>query len=315
MYHFIALLTVCIWGTTFVSTKVLLAHGLTPGGIFLMRFALAYVGMAILCHRTLKCTTWRDEALMVVAGMTGGSMYFLTENTALQYAQAAGVSLVVSLAPVATVGVAMLVSKGRMRPPRKLWVGMALALAGVSLVVGGDVSGDTATHPVLGGLLALSAALLWAVYQNIVKPLGDRYGVEVLTRKVFGYGLLTIVVYEVLAGLCVPSHGLSALWGQVELALSQPSVWGNLLFLGLVASLCCYFVWNKVVERLGSVVSANYIYLNPLTTCLFSAIFLGERLTPAMAVGGLGILVGVYIAVGSGQRKKSTPLRPSVKSD
>lgn len=297
MYHLIAFITICIWGTTFVSTKVLLTHGLTPSGIFLMRFALAYIGMAAVSHRRWRCGSWRDEMLMVVAGMTGGSMYFLTENTALQYAQAGNVSLVVCLAPVATVVLSMLTGRGRPRPSRRLWVGMALSLAGVSLVVSGE-AGATASHPVLGGLLALCAAVLWAVYQNVVKPLGDRYGAQMLTRKVFGYGLLTIVAYELVAGMFSPFHGARHIVSEMAMVFHHPVVWGNLLFLGLVASLLCYFVWNKVVEHLGAVVSANYIYFNPLTTCLFSAICLGEHLTLPMAVGGLAILFGVYTAVG-----------------
>ncbi len=297
MYHLIAFITICIWGTTFVSTKVLLQAGLTPSGIFVMRFALAYVGMALVCHRRWWCQSLRDEALMLLAGVTGGSVYFLTENTALQYALAGNVSLIVCLAPIGTVLLALLWSRGRVRPPRRLWWGMAVSLCGVAFVVSGEPSG-AASHPVLGGLLALGAALSWAVYQNIVKPLGDRYGASVLTRKVFGYGLLTIIIYEGVMGLFSTAHGLDIMAREVRLVAEHPAVWGNLLFLGLIASLVCYFVWNKVVEQLGSIVSANYIYLNPLTTCLFSALLLGESITLLMALGGLSILLGVWLAVG-----------------
>lgn len=297
MYHLLALITICIWGTTFVATKVLLGGGLSPSGIFFVRFALAYAGMLAVCHRRALCQTWRDEALMVVAGMTGGSMYFLTENTALEYAQAGNVSLIVCLAPIATVVFSLIGSKKHERVSPRLWIGMVVALAGVVPIVSGESDG-AADNPVLGGCLALSAALLWAVYQNVVKPLGDRYGALLLTRKVFGYGLLTIVIYEVAFGLFSPHHGLGFFADEVKLLLQSPTLWGNILFLGLVASLLCYFVWNKVVEHLGAVVSANYIYLNPVTTCLFSAIFLGERFTPWMAVGGIAVLLGVYLAVG-----------------
>lgn len=300
MYHLLALLTVCVWGTTFVSTKVLLAHGLTPSGIFLLRFALAYAGMLAVTRRPRRCASWRDEALMLLAGLTGGSLYFLTENTALRFAQAGNVSLLVSLAPVATVLLALLMGRrrgGSSRPPRRLWVGMVLSLVGVSLVVSGEPVA-TATRPLLGGALALAGALLWAVYQNIAPPLSRRYGVRVLTRKVFGYGLLTLLLLHLLAEPLLPASGGAALASQFRTVLAEPAVWANLLFLGIVASWLCYLVWNTVVERLGAVVSANYIYLNPLTTCLFSALFLGERFTPAMALGAVAILSGVYIAVG-----------------
>ena len=300
MYHLLAILTVCIWGTTFVSTKILLSEGLAPADIFLLRFALAYVGMAAVHPRNWRCNTWRDEMLMVLAGLTGGSLYFLTENTALQLALAGNVSLVVCLAPLITVFFA-LISRSNEHPTARLWVGSLIALGGVAFVVGGD-AGQNASHPLLGGVLALSAAGLWAVYQLIIKPLGDRYGAAMLTRKVFGYGLITILVYLLLIRLFPVTGCTDGTSVGMNLAiLARPVVWGNLLFLGVVASLVCYFVWNKVVERLGSVVSANYIYLNPLTTCLFSALFLGEHLTLAMLTGGCAILSGVYLAVG---RKK-----------
>ena len=44
-YHLAALFCVTVWGATFVSTKVLIAHGLAPAEIFLLRFAMAYLGL------------------------------------------------------------------------------------------------------------------------------------------------------------------------------------------------------------------------------------------------------------------------------
>ena len=99
---------------------------------------------------------------------------------------------------------------------------------------------------------------------------------------------------------------------EVSPAITRPLVWGNLLFLGLIASLACYFIWNKVAQQLGAVVSANYIYLNPLTTCLFSAIFLGEPLTPMIVLGGTAILLGVWLAVG--QPADKDRLHSAIKS-
>lgn len=119
IYHLLAFITISIWGTTFVSTKMLLTYGLTPAAIFFMRFAMAYIGMAaaqciqnrrthhLTTHGSANgsrwfCRSWQDELKMVVAGLAGGSVYFLTENTALQKAMAGNVSLIVCLAPLIT---------------------------------------------------------------------------------------------------------------------------------------------------------------------------------------------------------------------
>lgn len=301
LYHFIAFLTVAIWGTTFVSTKVLLTHGLTPAFIFLLRFSLAYVGMATMqmAHDhgkpTWHCHSWRDEGLMLLAGMTGGSFYFLTENTALQLALAGNVSLIVCLAPLITALFACFIP-GNKRAGRRLWTGSLIAFTGVAFVAYGSMGTGTASNPLLGNVLALLSASSWSIYQLVIKPLGERYGVLLLTRKVFGYGLLTILPFILTEEMPKPE------------VFAQPVVWGNLLYLGVLASLICYAVWNRVVEQLGSIVSANYIYLNPLVTCIASYFVLGEQLTPTMMVGGFAIVTGLYLVVapkGGLKRRKS----------
>lgn len=291
MYHLLAILTVCIWGTTFVSTKMLLNEGLSPVGIFFFRFLLAYAGICLLWpHEKRFCRSVRDELLMLVAGVSGGSLYFYTENTALRYTKAGSVSVIVCLAPLLT---ALLAAAGRSsgrRIPVRLWAGSVFAFGGVVLMLGSG-NGFTSYSQLRGGLLAFLAALLWAVYQTVVKPLSDRYSTLMLTRKVFGYGLLSSLFF---GADTVRTAGCLTTCPEI---LARPVVCWNLLFLGLVASLLCYVLWNKTVEKLGAVVSANYIYLNPLITCLFSYIFLQEHLTLSVLAGGGLVLVGVYMAV------------------
>ena len=92
LYHLIAFVVVAVWGTTFVFTKLLLLAGLTAAQIFVWRFVIAYVlllGYAAVLHwlerRTFRLfsSTWKDELLMLGLGVTGGSLYFLAENTAM----------------------------------------------------------------------------------------------------------------------------------------------------------------------------------------------------------------------------------------
>lgn len=293
MYHFLAFFTVCIWGTTFVSTKVLLSHGFSPSGIFLVRFLLAYAGMWIMCRKSLLFPSWRDELLAVVAGATGGSFYFLTENTALTYSPAGHVSFIVCLAPLFTAALCLFRPQASKRLKPRLWAGMFVALSGVALITI-ERTGTSSWH---GNLLALSAAMLWAVYQHVIGPLSERYSPATVTRKVFGYGVLTLTLYELGRSAVGYGNEFTALTTILAEKGQEPVVWGNLLFLGLIASLACYFTWNKVIDALGAVTSSNYIYINPLTTCVFSAIILGEHFTTAAATGGLAILIGVWLAV------------------
>ena len=107
LYHFLALAVVAVWGVTFVCTKTLIGAGMHPAAIFFIRFSLAYVGIWILTltgkgKTRLFCDNWKDELMCLFLGVTGGSLYFLTENTALAYTQAANVAFLVCVAPVFT---------------------------------------------------------------------------------------------------------------------------------------------------------------------------------------------------------------------
>ena len=101
-YHLVAVLTVGIWGLTFISTKVLIGHGLSPQEIFLLRFLIAYMGIWLISPRKLFADNWKDEFWMFLGGITGGSFYFFTENTALEITLATNVSFIVCTAPLLT---------------------------------------------------------------------------------------------------------------------------------------------------------------------------------------------------------------------
>ncbi len=281
-YHIAALFTVAVWGTTFVATKVLIANGLTPAEIFFLRFALAYAGIWLAAPRRLRAATWRDEALLACAGICGGSLYFLTENIALQYSPASNVSLIVCTAPLWTAFVLSIRDRSE-RMTRRQLLGVAAAFAGVVLVVfNGRFVLELSPR---GDLLAFAAAICWVGYSLVMKRIGGRYPTLFITRKIFFYGLLTIL--PVLA-LRHPTFDAAT--------LARPVVWGNLLFLGLVASMLCYVLWNTALRHLGVVRATNYGYLNPLTTMIAASLCIGERITSVALLGAALILAGMWQA-------------------
>ena len=281
-YHLAALFTVSVWGATFVSTKALIAAGLTPAEIFLMRFALGYLCILPLAPRRLRAENRRDEAAFAAAGVCGGSLYFLLENVALEYAPASNVSLLVCTAPVWTALAAGRADRGE-RMTRRQAAGAALAAAGMALVV---LNGRFVLHiSPAGDLLALAAALSWMGYSLVIKRLGARYPASFIARKVFFYGMATIL----------PVFAFRPFAATGEL-LARPVVWANLLFLGVVASGFCYALWNAVMRRLGAVRATNYIYFNPLVTMLTAALCIGERITAPALAGAAMILCGMWHA-------------------
>lgn len=282
IFHLIAIATVAIWGTTFVSTKILIQHGLTPSEIFFYRFVLAYICMWSISRKKLFANRIKDELLLFLAGLCGGTIYFLTENTALGITLASNVSLIVCTSPILTTFLSYLFK--RKEPfTRHLLYGSFMALIGVGLVVFNG-SFILKINP-LGDFLSLTAALMWAFYCLIFKQLDSRYSTVFITRKVFFYGIMTTLPVF----LFRPLHWDTSL-------MLQPVVWGNLLFLGIIASMLCFISWNACVKELGAVQSTNYIYIVPLVTLLTSAIIIDEKITVIALSGCFLILCGVYLA-------------------
>ena len=189
-YHLIAILTVSIWGLTFIATKVLIGYGLTPQEIFFYRFLIAYAGIWIISPKRLFANRWKDEFWLMAGGIFGGSLYFFTENTALGITQASNVSFLICTAPLLTTILSLLFYKSE-KATKGLIGGSLLALAGVGLVVfNGSVI--LKISPV-GDLLTLLAALSWAFYSLIIRKMTGRYPTVFITRKIFFYGVLTIL--------------------------------------------------------------------------------------------------------------------------
>ena len=282
VYHLIGILTVGIWGVTFISTKILIQAGLSPQEIFLLRFLIAYLGIWFIAPHRLLSNTWRDEAWMMAAGITGGSFYFLTENTALGITLATNVSFIVCTAPLLTTLLALALNR-REPTGRYLFIGSLIALLGVALVVYNG-SFVLQLNP-LGDFLTLLAAFSWAFYSLIIRRLSGRYPSLFITRKVFFYGVLTIL----------PAFWVHP-WQFPLSGFLQPEVLMNLFFLSVLASLICFAVWNVVMNHLGTLRASNYIYQNPVFTMIGSALVLGEPITWVGLTGAALILGGVYWA-------------------
>jgi drug/metabolite transporter (DMT)-like permease len=283
-----AIFAAIVWGTTFVVTKVLLLHGLTPASIFFYRFLLAYAAIWFFCPKRLWAGSVKDEFLFLCLGITGGSLYFITENTALTITLASNVSLILCTLPLITAFLSHFFVRGE-RLRKSLVYGSLIALGGVALVIFNG-SFILKIHP-LGDILTLTAALLWALYTIILKRFDGRYPVMFITRKVFFYGLLTLLPFF---HFPAPAAG----WN----VLLRPAVWGNLLFLGLVASMLCYVLWNTAIKYLGAIRTSNCLYFVPVVTLITSSIFLHEPVTPVALLGTALILTGVYIAERNGTR-------------
>lgn len=287
-FHLMAAAVGIVWGVTFVSSKVLINAGMQPAEIMVLRFVLAYLCLLPFSlgkkgDRQIFAKSIKDELLLVLLGITGGSLYFLFENTALVYTQASNVSILIATTPLWTMLASALFLKDS-KVTLRAALFSAVSLIGVVLIV---LNGQMVLHlHPLGDLLTLGAAFVWVIYSLILKDLEGKYSVSFITRKVFFYGIITILPYF-----------LFKPWGTTWAMLAQPAVIGNLLFLGLVASFLGYLGWNIAQGKIGPVSMNLYLYLNPIATAVVAVPVLGERFTWVSLLGAALIIGGMYFAM------------------
>ena len=283
MGHIYALFTILVWGSCFVLTKVMLT-AYTPTQIIPLRMGLAYLTLWALRPKTMKLP-WKDELMFILIGITGGSFYFFLQNTALTYTYAANVSIIVALSPILTVILAQLFSRKGEKLGKLVYIGAVVAIAGVVLVV---LNGTLSFHlSPLGDLLALAAALMWAVYSILVKRYTERYDNFLVTRRVFLWAFLTSLPLVLL------TDGLPSLTP----LFTQPNILISWLFLGVFGNAVCFAIWNIAFKRLGVVVTNNYLYASPFVTLVVGFLVLDEQITVMSVVGAVLITAGVIVAL------------------
>lgn len=280
--HAAALFTVLVWGTTFVSTKVLLTD-FSPIEILFLRFALGFAALWLVCPRRMGKTPARQELTFAAAGLCGVCLYYLTENVALTLTLASNVGVIISIAPLFTALLAWAFYRRGARPSGWFFVGFVVAMIGVGLV--SFAGSDAALNPA-GDALALMAALLWACYSLLTRMIAS-FGFSTVqtTRKTFFYGLVWMVPALMVFGFDIEPT-----------CFLNPVVVGNLLFLGLGASAACFVTWNYAVKSLGAVKTSAYIYLVPSITVAASVAVLGEPLTGLVVLGVALTVTGLIMS-------------------
>ncbi len=288
--HLSALLTILIWGTTFISTKVLLAD-FQPIEILFFRFVMGLLALLIVYPHRMPKTTVRQELAFAGAGLCGVSLYYLLENIALTYTMASNVGVIISVAPFFTAILSRISLKQDEKLRASFFIGFLVAMAGIALI---SFNGSSLQLNPLGDLLALLAALLWACYSILTRKISDfGYHTVQITRRVFFYGILFM------------TPALFFFDFRLDLGrFADLTCLLNMIFLGLGASALCFVTWNFAVRLLGAVKTSIYIYLVPVITVGASVLILHEPFTWLTGTGTVLTLAGLLLS----ESKRFNPL-------
>ena len=283
--HIGALITVSAWGTSFLSTKILMeTGGFTPVEVYIYRFFAAYLILFLFTFRKMMSNNWRDELVLALCGICNGSLYFITENYALKLTTTSNVSLLASISPIFTTFLMALVYKQKIKVP--VWIGSVVAFVGVAFVIFSN-GFSIELHPA-GDLLALTAAFCWGIYSVAIKRVIPLYNSFFITRKLFFYGVLSALP------LLMMQH--EPLHYGLLFDLAQPKYLLNFSFLVLMCSLAAYLLWNECTKTLGPVTANNYLYMQPIVTMIAAYFILGEQIGVFGYIGCVLIVGGLVVA-------------------
>lgn len=277
------LLTMTVWGSTFMVTKELIA--VWPP--FTLAFVRVIVGALVLLPFALSRKTpgvrlpWGAIWSM---GLIGVALYYLLFNTAMVYVSASQGALVQASIPAMTALVAMLWLRERASPLR--WLGIALSVGGVLIVFSGSGS-DGGQSSLFGSFLMFVSVVCWGLYTALAKRVAG-FDSLVITTAVTGTGALLL---SPLAGYEIVTANLAG-DGLPPLPLIG---WVELLYLGVIASGMAYLLYNASLRHLDASEVGVYTNLIPIVGVLTGVIVLGEPLSTRAIIGGLVVMLGVWI--------------------
>jgi drug/metabolite transporter (DMT)-like permease len=279
--------TIVVWASAFSVIKALIDQGIGGEQIALSRYLVAAPGFAFLLWRAggLPGLNRRDATRILVAGVVIVAGYHLSLNIGEESTASGIAALIVALSPALTMGLA--IGFGIERFSRRVALGLAVAFAGVCVVVGLGSGEELSFSGLKGPLIVLGAPLSFALYNVLLKPLFARYDLLALTAATSLVG--TVALLPILAGSDL--GGVGSVAGR-DIAL--------ILYLGIFSTLLGYIGWNIGLRAFGPTRAATATYAIPALAVIFGAVTLAEPVTAWIAAGGLLILSGVWLASSRG---------------
>ncbi|MBG6179176.1 DMT family transporter [Arthrobacter sp. CAN_A1] len=252
--------------------------------------AVVMGGPAVISKRHEFKALRRADYLRLTVAATALALHFACFITALKLTSVATATALVCLQ---VAWIALFNAIQGSRPATKVIVGLGVALAGVLIITGFDLT--LSRDAILGDLLALAGGALAGIYQMAGAG----------ARKTMSTGTYTTLCY----GGCAAILLVMCLVFQQPLTGFSPAAWVGILAVTLVAQLLGHTVFNHLLAVMSPLVVSMIILLEIPGAAFLAAVFLGEQLPAGTYAGLLLILVGLAIVVGgqtSGRARSRT---------
>ncbi|MEW5796609.1 MAG: DMT family transporter [Candidatus Zixiibacteriota bacterium] len=285
------LFCVIIWGWTFVATRVCLQY-LNPVELFGLRLITGLPLLVIvILAKGIKFEFTGKERRTILIGSAIITAHFLVQITGLQYTSATNTGWIIAVSPLVMAVMAYLFLKERLK--RSAIVGIVVATVGILLLVSKGRLNSLAWLGSVGDWLVLISAHTWALYTIVIRDLTRTRHPLAVTIAVLAPSALVVVGYMAVNSdwsrfIHMPLDGIVAM-----------------LFLGILGLALGHWFWQEGLARIGAARAGIYLYLEPVATTVLAVPYLHEEFGPLTALGGLMVLAGVYVA--EGRRSRSTP--------
>lgn len=278
------LLCVFIWGANYSVSKFGVER-LDPLLYNATRYTIgAAVLYALLWKGSQRAAVDREDRLPLLrAGFIANVLNQLAFILGLSMTSAGNAAILLATSPVITVFLHSRIHRTTL--PGRVWLGTAVSLLGVvMIVVGSGRKVELGQNALIGDLLCLLAAFLWAFNTNLQKPLVGKYPPLQVAATMVGVGAAGLTV---IALPFVPRFSLE----QVDGWLVGAVVWSGIFSIGIGNLL-----WSTGVKRLGPDGAANFGNLIPVLAFLISLFVLGEEFDTLQLVGAAVTVGGVWLA-------------------
>lgn len=234
---------------------------------------------------------WAEWKWHLLQAMLGMVVYTLFLYAALETSSSVNAGVISAMSP-ATITIAAVILLGE-RVTRIGAAGIALSIVGVLLVVLAGQSGASGLTVSIGDLLLVGSVLVWTAYVIVSR----RLRTPPITATAVQVALSVAVLLPLLAITGAPA---------------QPTAegWFGLIWIIIFPSALAYLLWNIAAATLGPSKTGVFLNLLPVFTTII-AIALGDVVTVWQIIGGVIVLVGVYLAT----RPPRVPASPPLYAD
>lgn len=282
--EFFALTAAVFWGLNYPFIKMVLQY-IQPEQFIFLRYAIAVAVFYIYLRLTGNNFTVKREHVrqILFLGMFGVGVYNIVWTAGLAQIAASDSALLMSTSPILT-GIFAMISGSEKITLRK-WTGTLVAFGGIYSIIshapGFQLRFDS--EILIGDILTLCSALLFAFYTIRAKPLLQHYGPVKLTALTMAAGL------PLLFGAAIWKGSL------LIYPVMEPTLWGAFWYISLIGTNLCFAFWYKGVKDTTPFQTIIFHFIVPVGSMISGAVLLGEAWSLGRILGGFLVFAGLLL--------------------